>query len=264
MRKISFAPAAVLTAGVAGALLRRAELSHAFEENGLPKPWAGQTLALAALSVAAAAVCAVLAVLTNRRFTAPNGFSRSFRTNSYLSFAAMAVAGVTVIGCAAAMLTRGDVLEMTGWQRWAFLLLMAFGGLGMSVMAYTSYTRKNSPLLKLGGLTLSIFFCFWMVALYRVNAGNPVILDYCYSALAFGTAAVSSYSIAGYAFGRKSLAGTVFFSSVSVYLLTVAAADPAPAPLRVAIAAAALFLTVNLTGLLSSLTPKEKENGNEP
>lgn len=260
MRKSIFAPAAVLAAGVAGALIRRAELSHAFEENGLPKPWAASTVALAVLSAAVFAACIVLAVLTEKKFTTPNGFEASFRTNSYLSFAVMALAGIATMVCAVTLIFEDNILELTGVAKWIFLILMALSGMEMTVMAYTAYTRKGSPLLKLGSLTLSVFYCFWMVTLYRFNAGNPVILDYCYSALAFGAAAVSAYYIAGYAFDRKSLKGTVLSSCVAIYLLTVAAADPAPTALRAAAAATAVFLTFSLVGLMLSLRTKNAES----
>lgn len=256
MQKRSLAPAAVLAAGIIGAVLRRMELDTAFEENGLPIPWARATVALALVSALVFVLCAALAVSLKKRFVPQEGFKRAYRTDSYLLFAIMALLGGGVLVCAALLLiSGGDVLGLTGWMRYVFLLLMALSGIGMALMAYSVYTRKDTRLLKIGSVMPSLFYCFWMVSLYRQNAGNPVILDYCYSALALGAAAVSSYYAAGYAFGRQSLSGCVLISLTAVYLLTVAAADPAPMTLRLVLAAGAVFITVNTTSLLSRSTP---------
>lgn len=260
MRKRSLVPAAVLAAGVIGAVLRRTELNTAFEGNGLPIPWAGATVALALFSALAMALCVVLAVSLGKSFTTPQGYKRAFRTDSYLLFAVMALLGIAVTLCAALTALFGwDVLGLTGASRWIFLALFALAGLGMTVMAYSAYTQKDTRFLKGGSVMPAIFFCFWMVSLYRQNAGNPVILEYCYSALALGAAAVSGYYAAGYAFGRKALTATVLMSLAAIYFLAVAVADPAPLALKLVLAAAAVFLTVNTTGLLTQLKPTEKE-----
>lgn len=259
MRKVCLAPAAVLAVGIIGAFLRWTELQTAFEPNGLPIPGAGITVALALLSVLAVGLCAALAVLLGKRYTTHRGYKRVFRTDSYLLFAMMAILGIGMTLCAAltALLGR-DVLGLVGAGKLVFLLLFALAGLGLAVMAYSAYTQKDTRFLKPGSLIPSIFFCFWMVSVYRQNAGNPVILDYCYTALALGAAAVSSYYAAGYAFGRKTLTATVLMSLVSVYLLTVAVADPAPMVLRFSLAAAAVFFTVSTTNLLAQLKPAEQ------
>lgn len=260
MRKRCLVPTAVLTAGLIGAVLRRTELNTAFEKNGLARPGAGITVALALLSAAVVAACAILAVILGRRFTTPEGYKRVFRTDSYLLFAVMVLLGSGVTLCAVGKaLFGGELLGLTGVLRGVFLALLALSGLGMTVMAYSAYTQKDTPLLKAGSVLPSVFFCFWMVSIYRLNAGNPVILDYCYSALALGTAAISAYYAAGYAFGRKALTAAVLMSCSAIYLLTVAAADPAPTTLRVVLAAAAVFLTVNTTDLLAHLKPEEKK-----
>lgn len=260
MRKRSFAPAAVLAAGIIGAALRRTELNTAFGGNGLPIPWAGATVALALFSLLALALCAVLAVLLGKSFTTPQGYKRVFRTDSYLLFAVMALLGIAVALCAVLTAIFGwDTLGLTGAARWVFLALFALTGLGMTVTAYSAYTQKDTRFLKPGSVVPAVFFCFWMVSLYRQNAGNPVVLDYCYSALALGAAAVSGYYAAGYAFGRKALTATVLMSLAAIYFLAVAAADPAPLVLRLVLAATAVFLTVNTTGLLTQLKPTEKE-----
>ncbi len=264
MRKRNLVPIAALAVGAIGAVLRRWELGTAFEENGLPIPWASATVTLALFTAMAIALCAVLAVLVGRSFVTPEGYKRVFRTDSYLLFAVMALLGLAV--AVAAVLTAlgtKDILGLTGALRWVFLALMALGGLGLTVMAYSAYTQKDTPLIKVGTLLPSVFFCLWMVALYRQNAGNPVLLDYCYSALALGAAAVSAYCAAGYAFGRRSLRGTVFMSLAAIYLLAVATADPAPLALKLALIAMAVFLTVNTTSLLSRLTPKDPPDPEE-
>ncbi len=259
MRKLRFAPLAALALGAAGAVLRNRELASAFEENGLHIPWAGMTVALAALTALTAAASLALAAVTGRRFTSAEDFRRAFRVGNYVSFALMAALGAAVVVCAALTVREGAVLGLSGMARWVFLALLALGGAGMVTMACSAYTQRESSFLKLGSVMPSVLFCYWMVALYRVNAGNPVLLDYCWSALAFGAASVSAYYVAGYAFGRKNLAGTVASGLIAIYLLTVALADPAPWTLRAVIAATALFITLHTTHLLTALEPQKPE-----
>ena len=250
MRKLRIAPFAALAMGVVGYLLRRRELETAFEENGLPKPWFGVTVALALLTAAVVVAGIILGFAVSRRFDVRQDFRKAFRTGKYVTFAAMLASGVAVILCAALTVRQQTVLGLSGMARWVFL---AFFALGMAVMSYSAYTQRDSSFLKLGSVMPSVFYCYWMVALYRINAGNPVLLDYCYTALSCGAASISAYYVAGFTFGRKNLLGTVAASLAAIYLLAVAVADPAPWTLRLAMGATCVFLTMNTAHLHSSL-----------
>ena len=261
MRKSAFLPWMALALGAAGALIRRAELNTVFDPvSGLPRPGAGVTVALIVLTAAVTAGAVAAGIICSKGFTAESGFSGAFKTKSYWAFALKALAGVAVIA-AAFFLARSDadILGLTGMARWVFLLLLALAGFGLSVMAYCSYTMRSSSYLQLGSVMPALLFCYWMVALYRINAGNPVLLDYAYPCLALAAGAVSSYYSAGFAFGKRDLRGTLIMSLLAVYLLPIAAMNGGSAGLRAGLIIFAVYIAAGTSCLMRGMTPVEKK-----
>lgn len=263
-------PPLALVLGVLGAFLRHVELTDGFEPyrgpdigeglRGLAAPGCAARWALVALTAVLFAGLAALSVLAARRTQVGDSFRKAFYTKGYLSFAAMALLGLAVIVCAAFCVhAQPPLMELEGMSRWVFLAFLALAGLGMTVMALSAYTQKDSSFLRLGSVMPAALYCYWLVALYRVNAGNPVLADYVYGALAFACAALGFYYAAGYAFGRRNLGGSLLTGPMSVYLLTVTAADPWPTPLRVALIATALYLTVSNRQFFASLEDRKPE-----
>lgn len=263
-------PPLALVLGVLGAFLRHVELADGFEPyrgsdvgeglRGLAAPGCAARWVLVVLSVAIFAGLVALSVLAARRTQVGDSFRKAFYTRGYASFAAMALLGLVVIVCAAFCVhAQIPLMELEGMSRWVFLIFLALAGLGMTVMALSAYTQKDSSYLRLGSVMPAVLYCYWLVALYRVNAGNPVLADYVYGALAFACAAMGFYYAAGYAFGRRNLGRSLLTGPMSIYLLTVTVADPWPTPLRVVLIATAIYLTVSNVQFLSSLEDREPE-----
>ncbi len=257
MRKIRFAPIAVLLLGGLGAFVRHVQLETAYDPAGLPRPWAAATVALYMLGFLALAI-AVAMCLAARDYEAGGSFRRAIPVEGYIHFAAKALMGIVVMFCALLLMRRGvAIMGMENSARWPFVLLLGLTGFGMTVMACTSYTRKDSPYLRPGSIAPALLCCYWMVGWYRENAGNPILLDYCFRCLALAFGCFSAFSRAGYAFGRRNITGTLLLSSVAVFLLPVAAADPAPLAMRVPLALYAVYTALDLMSLLSAAKPKE-------
>lgn len=258
MRKIRLVPAAVLLLGLLGAFVRRVELRTAFDEAGLPRRGAAVSIALIMLTVLAVVIAVAVAVAA-RGYETGEGYRRAFPIRGYLTFAVMALIGIAVIVCAV-LLIRADteLLGLTGMARWVFVGFLGLCGFGMTTMAYSAYTLRETSFLQLGSVMPALLYCYWMVACYRENAGNPVLLEYCYSCVAFAVGSLGFFYSAGFAFGRKSLTGTLAMNIVSIFLLPVAAADPAPLALKVPLILSAVYVTVNTVNLLSVLKVKEK------
>ncbi len=259
MRKLSLLPLGALLLGAAGAVLRGLQLATVFDpSSGLLKRGSGVTTVLLILTVAVFALSLAVALLVSARLDVPRTFRRAFYTSSYLSFAMRALLGlgvtVTAIICG---LGGTDLMALTGISRWVFVGFMALTGLAMVAMAYYSYTqRPEKPFLRLISVIPAIFYCYWMVALYRINAGNPVLLDYCYGCMAFAATAVCAYYAAGYTYSRSSVAGMVLVSLVAIFLMTVTLADSYPSGLKLTIAATAVYITDSASRFLSSAFPK--------
>lgn len=265
MRKIiRFLPPLALVLGAVGALLRHVELAEGFDPvSGLADPGCPARWALVAMTAAFFVLLAAAAFVTVRRLEVVDSFRKAFYTKGYVSFAAMALLGLAVVVCAFFTMRAEAPMELSGMSRWVFLAFLALAGLGMTVMAYSAYTQRDSSFLRLGSVMPDILYCYWLVALYRMNAGNPVLADYCYGALGFASAAMGFFYSAGYAFGRRNLVGSILMGPMSVFLLTVTVADEWPAPLRVVLLATALYLTVSSEQFLGALEDKPAEKAGE-
>lgn len=265
MRKlIRLLPPLALALGVIGAFLRHVELVDGFDPvSGLAEPGCAARWVLVAMTVCLFILLAVAAKLASDRFQVVDNFRKAFYTRGYLTFVVMTVLGAAVIISTVLCINAESApMSLTGMAKWVFYAFLALAGLGMSVMAYSAYTQRDTSYLRLGSVMPALLYCYWLVALYRINAGNPVLADYCYGALAFAAASMGFYYSAGYAFGRRNLMGSILLGSMSIFLLTVTVADSWPRPLRAVLVATAVYLTLSNMQFLSSLKDKEPDPEN--
>ncbi|MGM9521843.1 MAG: hypothetical protein ACI3VB_05120 [Oscillospiraceae bacterium] len=265
MRKSWIAPAAALIFGAAGLVLRRRELAGAFEpDTGLAVKGAGETVAMAALTAAVIAGIVIFTLLAVRGRTAPEMFRKAFYTGSFASFAVSFVMGLAVIaGAVIFVLNREDFL-IGGAAMWIFAVFALGTGISLLVMDLCEFTQKESPTLFLVSVIPSLFFCYWLVLLYRENAGNPTLLEYCYGCFAFAAASVSFYYAAGFAYGRRKTRATVAFNLLAIYLMMVTLADAHNSGLKLVIGGSVGFLALNTARLLGGLEKKPEEAAEAP
>lgn len=262
MRKLSFLPPAVLALGVVGAIIRYVELKTGFEPvGGLPVRGDIMTLLLAVLSVAALMIAVAAALVVGRRHATPPSFGKAFRTHGYISFALSALCGAASLVGAGMCLSTLDLLDLHGIPRYVFIGFAILSGVSIFVMATAAYTGKSGPLLLFTSLIPPIFFTYTLACLYRVNAGNPILLEYCFGCVAVGAAALALLYEAGCAYGRDTARGTVFAGLAAIFFLTVTLVDDYPVALRVIIAAADIFITQQTTRAISALVEKAPFDG---
>ena len=122
MRKEILLPAVAVAGGGAGFVLRRWELATAFEaDTGLPIPGTPATLALIALSVAMAAV---LALLCRGKYPSFTGYDEAFQAKGNTLYAtAMVLSAFLLLGAAVLMcspLSKGPTPSTPAccWPPW--------------------------------------------------------------------------------------------------------------------------------------------------
>lgn len=268
MRKCRFVPGLFLLLGAVAAALRYVELATVFDPiSGLPTPNAPVSVALEVLTVLALIAAVAVALTARKKCGVPESFREAYPVRSPLLLAAMAALGAAVTVCAA-LTFRGMragywILNLTGTAAGAFVLLMALAGCGMILMAWGGRGNLDKMFLRLGSVMPSLLCCYWMVAWYRVNAGNPQLLEYACPCLAFAAGAMGTFYGAGFAFGRKNLTATLWLSLMAVCLLPAAAMSPAPWFLRVALAVMAVYIALQTGCLLSALGPKKAQDPEE-
>lgn len=242
MRKEILLPGVAVAGGVAGFFLRRWELAAAFEpDTGLPIPGAPSTWALIALSVAVAAVLALLCRGTHRRFT--GGYDEAFGAPSNVPYLMCLVAAAFLMA-ASGLLTvllylRHDVTTLS---RVLLAVLCLVSAVCLFLVGRNNYRMEGQGKYSLALLIPSYTCCLWLITSYQARSADPVILDYVYQLFAVIAAVLGTYFMAGFAFERAKVFRSSFFSLLGVYFSLVTLADQHDLPMRLLYAAFALYL----------------------
>lgn len=237
MKKHVLIPVLTVLLSIAGFLLRRWELSTAFEGDvSLPVSGAPATTALVVFCLLAAVL---LFLLT--RVKLPRGREWNWPA----CFAADGLSLYLVPVAAGALL----VLLSAGWELYSGLLsLRLLRENGQSVGAvlldlvlalaliplagsFFAIGRKNAHAGETGAgddsmlpLVPGFIGCLWLVAAYRDHAANPVLLDYVFLLLGIISTLLGFYFTSCISFKRPYVSSMAFFSAMGILLLSVAMA----------------------------------------
>ncbi len=177
--------------------------------------------------------------------------------------------------------------------RWGLGVIMAAGGV---ILLISSETDKNADFLRvlallgvLTGLTFPlvltsankphassrklvcyvsvipvIFFCWWLVTIYKINANNPVTWEYGPEAFAVILSIIAFFRAAGFAFGTASPWRSMFFGMLASAADVMVLADTRYVGLQVMFLAAALMLTLYNWVLITNLLQRPKPVREQP
>ncbi|WP_286732373.1 hypothetical protein [Intestinimonas sp. UBA1698] len=242
MRKDILLPGVAVVGGAAGFLLRRWELSTAFEpDTGLPVAGAPATWALIALTVVVAAVLAVLCRDTHRVF--PGGYDEAFGAPNNALYLTVLVAAAFLMA-ASGLLTfllylRHDV---TAFSRVLLALMSLVSAACLFVVGKNNYRMEGRGKYSAALLLPSYTCCLWLISAYQARSADPVILDYVYQLFAVIAAVLGTYFTAGFAFERAKVFRASFFSLLGVYFCLVTLADRHDVSMLLLFVAFALYL----------------------
>lgn len=222
MLKVLLLPLLALVGGAGGFLLRRWELSTAFETSGLAVPFAPTSVALIILSIVLALVFALLCRGAKHEFS---GYGDAFCASGgwvYLLICALASANLLIAGIS--FLANGllgftlDVLH----SLLGVLCILSF--VCVLITALGNF-RANHPKYSLALLVPAYTFCLWLVSAYQQRAADPVVLDYVYELFAIICALLGLYFAAAFSFAKAKVWRCSFFCLMSVYFSIVTLAD---------------------------------------
>ena len=240
MQKRRFLPAAAVVLGGAGFLLRRWELSTAFEPSGLVTSGMPATMALTVLSILAAVLCAAAGSALRKqdlgRFDdlfALEGRPALLSGLVLSAFLLLAGAALELVQIPASYRAAVDGLMANGtgspilaaFLPAALALLSLLSGIGILLAA-----RKRARGQSVGpysGLLLAPGFlgCLWLIAAYQSRAGDPVVQDYLYELLAIMCVLLSSYYLASFSYEDGKAGRCLCFSLLAVYFSITTLAD---------------------------------------
>lgn len=237
-----------LIAGIIGYLLRSQEVNTVFESvTGLAERNALVTVILISLSALVIVLAVVFAVSISSRYKAENAYTQAFKSNSFIYFAVSFLIGMIWLAAAviyffsqrtSGVLTVIDVV---------FVFLALLSAVSVIVLAHGTFIRRSGNEMMLFSVIPSLFFCFWLVILYKDNAANPVLLSFGYQSLAIAACALSYYFSAGFAFGKAVTGRAVFTYIVTIFFCIVVLADPISLPVKL------IFVITVVNMLMSTL-----------
>ena len=208
--------AAALLLGAAGWYLRRQQLAYGFETDSrfaiAGDRWALFLVSLAFVAVAAALIAAFL--LQDRRCTAYDGGRRCI--------GALLPAAGSLLLLLGGVLRAVELARQGGLNRvtdLVFVILCVACGIIMLVFATRKLLGGEPGRMKSALLLLPVFYCYWLVILYKENAANPVLLEYCFEAVALACSCISFYFTAGIVNGKKGVRAFLFFHMLAIFFL---------------------------------------------
>lgn len=223
MRKEIVAPAVAVAGGAVGFALRRWGLGAGFEAGtGLPISGAPSHLALIALSVA---VAAVLALLCRGKKPALTGYGQAFQAKGSTLYAAAGTLSAFLLLGGAMMLGQPLLGGALVFTRLITGALAVAAGLCVTATVRDNYRGGGSGKYSFKLLMPAYAFCVWLIAAYQVRAGDPVQLDYVYELFAIIAGLLGLYGAASFSFERGRTLFTGLFSLLGVYFSLVTLAD---------------------------------------
>ena len=253
-------PLVALLAGVLGMFVRRRELATVFDSaTGLAESYAPSSVLLISLSAVIIMLSVVIAVVVSGRSKAERDYTRAFEPDSFLYVGASFVFGV---GWLAAVVLQFIRLRSVGIMTiidWFFMLLAAIAAVSVIILAIGAYTRRRGSGMIVFSIIPSLFFCYWLIILYKDNATNPVLLDYCYQSLAIAAAALSFYFAAGYAFKKAAVGWTLFSYLITIFFCVVVLADSVGLPIRLMFGIIAVVSALNANAFVRNLKDKDEK-----
>lgn len=262
-------PLAALLAGAIGFIIRQMEVNTGFDSaTGFAKRDFQVTNILIGLSVLVIVLAAVFALLASRKYKAENDYTKAFAPKGFVYIALSFILGIGWLAAdvlyfiekRAAALSDAMALPAPGVNviDYIFVFLAAVTAVSLLLMARSAYRGHGGSELIAFSVAPSIFFCFWLIILYKDNAANPVLLSYCYQCLAIAAATLSAYFSAGFVF-KKSVTGKTLFSFLlTIFFCAVVLADHVILPIKLFFGVTMLFQLMNTVVFIRNLKRKEE------
>lgn len=109
-----------------------------------------------------------------------------------------------------------------------------------------------------------IFFCWWLVTVYKVNSNNPVVWQYGPEALAVIVSIIAFFRVAGFPFGTANAWRSVFFNMLASAVDIMMLADTRYIGQQMMFLAAAGMLTLYNWVLITNLLQRPKPVREQP
>jgi hypothetical protein len=252
-------PVSALIAGFFGFLIRQMEVNTMFDvATGFAKRDSIVSTILIVMSVAVIALSVLAGSMLSRRMKAENIYSRAFEPRGFAYLAVSFILGVMWL--AADIWYFIDVFGAGAMSvlNVIFVFLAAVSAISVIFLARGAYKGRDGGEMLLFSVIPPLFFCFWLIVLYKDNAADPVVLRFAYQCLAIAAAALSTYFSAGFVFRKSASGRTVFSFLVTIFFCAVVLADAVSLPVKIIFGVTMVGAFVNAVVFLRNLGGKYK------
>lgn len=259
MRKNAYIiPAVAIILGIAGFFFRKKELATIFDATtGLAQKNAPVSIIIFLLTIVAVLFFLAFSIFGLKSCKAENSYEKAFKMDNISVFALYIVACILMLAggiyyCfeAAQDYYGMPILDLI------FTILAMITAIAQIFVANGSFKGKGGNQLGMCSVAAAVFFSYWLITTYRLNATNPVTLDYYYECLAMAAAVLAFYFSSGFAFKKPRLKQTVFFSSVALFMCVMSLADMVKISQLMVLLAAVVMLAINLGAALKNTVKK--------
>jgi len=252
-----FMPIFALLAGAAGFFLRLTEIISVFDSRtGLPERGASITYLLIAFSILFLALAMIFSIRIAVKRSAPSGFENAFGTDPLTYPFTFAIIGLVWLGATVKYFIDVNAAGSVPMAELYFSILSALSAISVTFFAIEMYQDPRRKTTFALSIVPTLFMCFWLVALYRQNASNPVLLSYAYQCLAIISSALGFYFTSGFVYNKPAPGKTVFFYFAAIFFCFVTLADGHVLTIRIIFAALIAMNVVYCSKLLRNLEKK--------
>jgi len=253
-----FMPLFALLAGAAGFFLRLTELMNVFDtRTGLPERGATVTIMLIAVTGLFLVLVMLFSIRLSIKRRAPHGFENAFGTDPLTYPFSFVVIGLLWLGATVKHFIDVNATGTVPMAELYFVILSALSAISVAFFAVEMYQDPRRKTTFALSIVPTLFMCFWLVALYRQHASNPVLLSYGYQCLAIITSALGFYFTSGFVYNKPAPGKTLFFYFAAIFFCFVTLADDHVMTIKLIFSAIIAMNVVYSSKLLRHLRRKE-------
>jgi len=249
----AIAPMAFLSA-IAGYILRRNQLAHAFELNtNLPITGARGSVVLSIYIAFVIAAALAVAIVLARRYAMSPQMTVSLAPTSGINLTLAAIIAVAIAFSGALICMR---VKTSSKLELALGISLILAGLSIFGLEFENLLRRDHKLALIYTIVPELALTFWLFVVFRANQTNPIRYHYVFQCLAIAASAFAFYYTSSAIYGRPQPARFVLTHVLAIFFLGIGLADGIVPERHLVFGALLLFFAINLTRALFNLTPK--------
>lgn len=228
MRKLYFFPALLsVLAGIGGFFLRKQQLNTIFDSvSGLAQTNAPVTIYLSVLSTVFSLLALIFAFSIVKNSKRSSSYYSAFHIKSFGLLTLHVVSGIILSAFSVVwLLKNGTDFYAITFTSSAFFILSFLSGISVILSAISAYRKKHIKGSGVMSVVPCLFFCVWLLEIYKQNSTNPVLLDFYIPCFACMASCLSFFYNAGYAFSHPKPKLTIIFNMLGIFFCITALAD---------------------------------------